>query len=56
MAYNPINDDTHVRYYCSVHKKHIFFFKKDIAFRGFHCWDCNYESDKEENKKKGKKK
>lgn len=54
MTYNPVNDDTHVRHYCEVHKKHIFFFKKDIAFRGYHCWDCirdaNYPP-KEDNKK-----
>lgn len=40
MAYNPENDNSHQRYYCEVHKKDIFFFTKDKALTGAHCWDC----------------
>lgn len=37
-------------YYCPIHKKHIHYFKANKAFKGFHCWDCNYESNKKEEK------
>ena len=40
MTYNFENDNSHIRFYCKVHKKHIFFFTKDAALTGHYCWDC----------------
>lgn len=37
-------------YYCPVHKKHIHYFKANRAFKGYHCWDCNYESESKKEK------
>ena len=34
------DDKEHESFYCEVHKKLILFFKRDIALRGYHCWDC----------------
>ena len=40
MTYNNQHDESHVRFYCKIHKKHIYFFTRDVALTGYHCWDC----------------
>jgi len=40
--------------YCKIHLKHIYFFKKDIIFKGFHCWDCIRESNQKKSKQEQK--
>ena len=44
MSKDLFYEDTHLRYYCSVHKKYILYFVKDKALTGAHCWDCLKET------------
>jgi len=36
------------KYHCPKHNKTICYFIANGAFKGFHCWDCNYESNVQE--------